>query len=597
MVNPLIYQPSTIEQGPLFAPPTNSFQSLQPQVARPTDYISSGVTNNQKYNELTYKVELYLDNSGNFQNTGTNSRYNINPSAVLNLSIADTVNDWVVDGSITIMYLPEDIDPKQFSDTAQNQRTATGATENAAVLKSYQFRSDGFDLLRVAMVPITDSRSEVKVMQNDPQWYLSYLFSIYDVEDVTSNIPSTAGAFSTYMKCVKMHFRDVRYQVLKTTNLEYSTALSPKALVDPSLANGDNLTGSGRVLYTGDAIQEVFDKAFDVTGNLGLNGRIFAEYGDNTDWDKGAGKLFYTSPANWNADDDIQYLFSHHVASTTLSNGANDLCLLHTNRALRPDQLEPICITPLSEFFKLAGNDPANPGELQLEHFFVTSQTSGPTSHASSPGSTKHRAPLGSSSSKTDLKTAKYGQILSYSFVDMSAEMNSTAFKTTPVYSVDIGKRTFHTEFKNNDVVSARQAISNSYIDKLYKEGSGESLFLTTLHTSKKTTNIFPTFSLNGDNKIVRQRNGFLDLIYTGLFQNACICFKTFGLTLRQSGSFIGIDKVDGASINDYNDKLYGQWFVVKVDHVFEAGVYMNNIYAVKLHRFKDPETKFGSTL
>ena len=559
------------------------------------DFVSSGTSYTQKYNELGYQVELYLDNSGSFTNTGTNNRYTINPSAVLNLSIADTVNDWIVDGSITIMYLPEDIDPAQFADTAQNQKTATGARENGNVLKSYQFRSDGFDLLRVSMVPITDGKSEIKVNPNDPLWYLSYLFSIYDIEDVTSNIPQTPGHLSTYMKCVKMHFRDVRYQILKNTNLEYSTALSPKAFVDPSLANGDNKTGIGRVLNTGDAIREVFDKAFDVTGNLGLNGKILAKYGEGMDWDTGASELFYTSPAGWNADDDLQYLFAHHVSKSSLSNGSGDLCLLHTDRAVKPNELEPICITPLSEFFKKAGNSSDKPGDLQLEHFFVTSQTNS----KATPGSTKHRAPLtaNTSSSTNDLKTSKYGQILSYSFVDMSAEMNASAFRTTPVYSVDIGKRTFQTEFKNNDVVSARQAIANSYIDKLYKEGSGESLFLGTLHNSKKSSNIFPTFSLNGDNKIVRQRNGFLDLIYTGLFQNACICFKTFGLTLRQSGSFIGIDKVDGADINDYNDKLYGQWFVVKVDHVFEAGTYMNNIYAVKLHRFKDPETKFGGTL
>jgi hypothetical protein len=565
------------------------------------DYLSSGTSFDQKYNELTYKTEIYLDNSGNFTNSGTEGRYSINPSAVLNLSIVDTVNDWVVDGSITIMYLPEDINPSQVADTAQAQKTATGARDNGNALRSYQFRSDGFDLLRVSMVPITKGEQtssdtgSIIVSPTDPYWYLSYLFSIYDVEDVTSNIPQTPGFMSAYLKCVKLHFRDVRYQVLKTTNLEYSTALSPKAVVDPSLANGDNNDGKGRVLFTGDAIKEVFDKAFDVDGTLGLNGKTLAKYGEGTDWDIGEGKIFYTSPANWNADDDIEYLFSHHVSKSTLTSGANDLCLLHTNRAAKPNELEPICITPLAEFFKKAGSGSGEPGELQLEHFFVTSQTN----HKPTPGGTKHRAPLdknGNSSTK-DVKTSKYGQILSYSFVDMSAEMNSTSFKTTPVYSVDVGKRTFRVEFKGNDVESARKAIGGSYIDQLYKEGNGENLFLTTLHSTKKTTNVFPTFSLNGDNKIVRQRNGILDLIYTGLFQNACICFKTLGLTLRQSGTFIGIDKIEGAEINDYNDKLYGQWFVVKVDHVFEGGKYYNNIYAVKLHRFADPKTKFGSTL
>ncbi len=574
------------------APTNTAFQFNPGQIP---DFISSGTSFKQKYNELTYDVELYLDNSGSFTNAGTSNRYSINPSAVLNLSISDTVNDWIVDGSITIMYLPEDIDPKQFSDTGMNQRTATGARENGNVLRSYQFRSDGFDLLRVSMVPITDGKSEIQVNPNESLWYLSYLFSIYDVEDVTSNIPQTPGSMSTYMKCIKMHFRDVRYQVLKTTNLEYSTALSPNAFVDPTLANGDNYDGQGRVLRTGDAMREVFNKAFDVNGAFGLDGKILAQYGTGKDWDPGASNLFYTSPAGWNADDDIQYLFSHHVSQTTLTNGANDLCLLHTDRALSRNQLEPICITPLTEFFKKAGNGLDTPGELQLEHFFVTNQTNiKPT-----PGGARHRAPIDrrNSSSSRDIKTAKYGQILSYSFVDMSAEMNSTAFRTTPVYSVDIGKRAFQVEFKNNDVLSARQAIGNSYIDQLYKQGEGENLFLTTLHNTKKTSNIFPTFSLNGDNKMARQRNGFLDLIYTGLFQNACICFKTLGLTLRQSGTFIGIDKVDGADINDYNDKLYGQWFVVKVDHIFEAGKYYNNIYAVKLHRFADPQTKFDKTI
>ena len=98
-------------------------------------------------------------------------------------------------------------------------------------------------------------------------------------------------------------------------------------------------------------------------------------------------------------------------------------------------------------------------------------------------------------------------------------------------------------------------------------------------------------------NEVVRQKNGLLNLIYTGLFQNACICFKTYGLTLRESGTFIGIDKTTGCEDNDYNNKLYGQWFVIKVDHLFEAGAYVNIIYAVKLHRYDDLKANFGGLL
>ena len=183
----------------------------------------------------------------------------------------------------------------------------------------------------------------------------------------------------------------------------------------------------------------------------------------------------------------------------------------------------------------------------------------------------------------------------------MSPEMNNDAFRTKPVYSVDIGKRTFNMQFKNNDVLSARKAITESYIKGLYKQGEGENLFLPTLHKNKKSLNILPTFSLNGENneqgKILRQKNGIHNLLYTGIFQNACISFKTYGLTLRESGTFIAIDKAGGCDNNDYNNKLYGQWFVVRVDHLFEAGIYMNVIYAVKLHRFKELESAFKETI
>jgi hypothetical protein len=576
----------TIGNTPLFTSPATPFQ-YQPNLNNPPSNFSSGKFYSQKYNELFYKVELYLDNSGKFTGGTNDKRYFINPAAVMNLTMTDTVNDWIVDGSILIMYLPEDIDQKQFKTMGQDRATITGAQENAETLNSYQFRSDGFDLLRVMMVPKTDLKSDLKIDEKDPAWYLSHLFSIYDVEDVTSNVPGLEGSMSTYMKCVKLSFRDVRYQILKTTNLEYSTALSPNADFNSGLANQG-------ALYTGEAILEVFNKAL-ADPKLDTGCQEFAVT-SGPNWDIGAGKLFYTSPAGWSADEDIQYLFSHHVSKKSLSTGSNDLCLLHTNRAKTPQDLEPICITPLTDFFAKAGKDKDNPGELQLEHFFTTTQT---TEDEMKGGRTKlFRAPMGGSSSKVDLKTAKYGQILSYSFVDMSADVNSSAFVTTPVYSVDIGKRKFNVEFKNNDVKSARSAIANTYIKELYTEGSAkEDLFLSTIHKTKKSINVFPTFSLNGDNKIARQRNGILDLIYTGLFHNACICFKTFGLTLRQSGTFIGIDKVEGCDDNEYNNKLYGQWFVVKVDHIFEAGTYMNMIYAVKVHRFKANGNGFGETI
>lgn len=562
----------------------------------PTSSFSSGETFEQKYNELFHNVELYLDNSGSM-NGGEDNRFSINPSAVLNLSISDTVNDWVVDGSLLFMYLPEDaeINPKK---AGQNAKTKIqGAKDNGGVLKSYQFRGDGFDILRVMIAPKAtsgDGTNTLSIKENDPAWTLSYVFSIYDVEDV-SNVPGLNGYLSTYMKCIKLHFRDIRYHILRTTNIEYSTTNNSEAVFDPKYDSVDARKQTGGVLKTGTAMLEVLNEVLTnpETGTL-----EFLQINDE-DWDEGQTEIFYTSPAEYSALDDFEYLYAHHLASDSLDGtDSYDLCLLHTKKAEQASYVEPICLTPIKKFFEEAGNGEGSPGKLQVEHFFVTTQTEEFTqSGGGASAVAQYKAPIGGNGTTVDIKTSKYGQILAYSFVDMSADVNSTIFTSTPVYSVNINERKFKIEFEGNEVDTARKAISEAYIKQLYKQGSGDSLFLPTLHKSKEKANVFPAFSLHGDNEFVRQKKGIGNLIYTGLFQNACICFKALGLTIRESGTFIGVDKIEGSEDNDYNNKLYGQYFVVKVDHIFEAGAYTNVIWAIKIHRFKESSVSFGEIL
>ena len=560
--------------------------------------FDSGKYNIQKYNEIEHEVELYLENSGVFDGPPP-IRYYINPAAVLGLQIRDTVNDWVVDGAMTFLYLPVAAAPSSAATGGQPQETIIGGTEAAAkengqMMESYQFRGDGFDLLRVMIVPkAQEGPNAPKIDRTDTKWMLSYVFSITDIEDV-NDIPQLKGPAASYMKCLKLTFHDVRYQMLQTTNLEYSTSIPKDPILSPNM-DSEIAKGLG-VLNTGDLLRDIFNEAIANPEHGGCpEFKIPIE--NNNEWERGAGELFYTSPAGWSAADDVEYVFAHHAADTKLEGledtNISDMCLLHTNRPKAFGKVEDIVLTPLVNFFSKAGDGETTPGELQKEHFFVTSNT-----QKESSASHALKAPIGGDGKNIDFKTDKYGQIISYSFVDMSPTVNSNMFCTKPVYSVDIGKREFNIQFTGNDIISARKAISKTYISKLYKEGSDEEkLFLPVIHKTKKDLNIFPTFSLNGNNPIARQRNGIHNLIYTGLFQNACICFKVMGLTLRESGTFIGIDKTEGCESNDYNNKLYGQWFVVKVDHLFEAGMYTNIIYAVKLHRHKEADFEFEGVI
>lgn len=563
--------------------------------------FSSGKFNIQKYNQLDYKVEFFLDNSGNFDGK-PEFRYTINPAAILSLNIEDMFTNWVVNGSISLLYLPDDAPPAITQKTGNSAETKLvgAAAENGKVLGSYQFRGDGMDMLRVMVVPKTTAGADgISVNENDPKWILSYMFSIFNVEDV-NELPELQGPAASYMKCVKMSFHDVRYQLLKTANIEYSTANSPEAMWNTGMANDG-------ILKTGSAILEIWN---EVLGNPEEGGSIeFIQTKDPEKWDEGSSELFYTSPADWNAADDIEYIFNHHVSKEDLKNSVpsmgtpplKELCIMHTERAQKQIDLEKTCITPLSKFFKRS-TEGSEPGDLQLEHFFVTAQTENEDVNAERTGKS-YKAPVGQTEDR-DLKTFKYGQIISYSMLDMSPIVNSQGFITSPVYSIDVGKRKFNVKFENNDVLTARRLIAETYITELFPKASpNEKLFLPLIHKNKQKRNIFPTFSLNGDKDptgrgdILRQKNGILQLIYTGLFQNACICFKTFGLTLRESGSFIGIDRTEGSENTDFNNKLHGQWFVIKVDHSFEAGAYMNTIYAIKIRRFEEMKLQFPSIL
>lgn len=580
-----------------FAGPSN-FASLNPTQELPKSAFESPSNKKfqKQFNQIFHEIDLYLDNSGNL-NGSEKIRYHINPAAVMNITVTDTFNDWIVGGTMLFMYLPEDAPSSTELDLGQNSKVLyKGAKDNGDVLKSYQFRGDGYDLLRFHVRPLTKNNEGVADTLNinplESKWNMAFLFSVYEVEDV-SDIPNLSGPLTAYMKCLKLYFHDIRYQILRTSNLEYSTATS--SYRTPNFQSG--LANEG-VLYTGDAIQDVMNECL---GKLEIGGSLeFFQLGGDQDWDVGANELFYTSPAGWSAYDDVRYLYSHHVSKKALEGGINDLAVMHTKRPDNVGYLDKICLTPISDLFEKSTNGD-DAGELMLEHFFVTSHSDSDPINKEKHSSYQltYKSPNPIKTGDKVIKTFKYGQIISYSFVDMSPEINSMDFTTKPVYSVDIGKRNFNVKFSNNDVRTARKVLAEAYIKKVYQKSTTnvEELFLPSIHKSKEKSNFFPQFSLNGDNEMTRQKNGIHQLLYTGLFQNACICFKTLGLTIREAGSFIAIDKADGSREDDYNNKLYGQWFVMKVDHVFEGGAYLNVIYAIKIHRFKEKDLKFQETL
>jgi hypothetical protein len=576
-------------------------------------------TYDTKYNQTRHEIEIYLDNGAG---ASDDRRYPINPNAIVNLTIEDTLADWVVRGHLSFYYNPESNlgAPGQYSDKLGQVNESTGIS--SPVQKGfYIFRNDGNDYLRIRIKPNIQDVSNFAaanynnnaVVSDEKHWTISYLFSIYDIEDIDLP-PGARNQASSTMKCLKLYFWDSWYQKLITNYPQYSTALSLAANPEADRLSGE-YSNQG-LINTGLALRELIDLGLsvdttqenytgDVSGYTDPSLQIVynptAPLGE--EWEEGSGKIFYTNPAQINAFDAAEYLLKRHVSNVSINSnnseseeGVHDFSILIKERGPEPTDVGQLTLKPMSSFFKKAGKSQSAPGEYQIEHFFLQAYGNNPGVDRATKS---YRAPISNNSNDTvDFKSLKYNQITNYRFVDISALTNATKFHTTPVHSFDFLNRTFNIDNANNTVTDAREFIAKKYINEIYKGGgNNEDLFTITLDTDKQKKNVCPALSLYGDSSILRQADGIKKLLYVGVFQNMCINFRALGLTSREPGRFIAIDKIDGVESGAFEDKFYGQWFVINVKRVFETEFFYDDITAIKVHRYNPLPLSFTNTL
>jgi hypothetical protein len=533
-----------------------------------------------KFNEQEYEYEIYLDST--FDESETR-RFPINPNAIVNLNIEETLADWVTKGTLTIF---------DSFDGIENTPSTPGILGAGP---KYVFRNDGNDILYIRFHPKLDT---LNLELNPVHWDLVYKFAIYDVEDIDKP-PGAQGAASAATKCKKFYFWDHIYQKMITNTLEYSTAYNENADLN-------------RAIPTGIAMKEVINKAtqpYQFQINL-QNWEDLVGGSNEQDWDEGASKIFYTAPSSNSAYDTLMDIYNRHISTAKYSHSSgvsgprgsswgvsdNDFCVLLRERGPNPGDEGYFCLRPMSVFFEKAGKN--EPGEFQIERFYI--QDYAPESN-SSPG-VKYSPQSQQQNLQKDTVLGQYSQISSYRFVDISPFTNSTEFCNRPVYSFDFLNRTMNINFSQNSVKTARNFITKKYLSRIRTEReNNEKMFLITLDEGKENRNVKPVYSLYGDDNengnLARQADGLQKLLKIGVFQNACISFRVLGSTNREPGRFIAIDKEYGIQDSTFNNKFFGQWFIINVRHIFEAGIYYNEITAVKLHRFKPLDVNIPKTI
>lgn len=499
------------------------------------------VSNILRLNNQDYQVVINLYNT-------QGQIFPINTASVISLIIEEDTRRWYKKGSLVL----------------DNKEYALERRPNEFVSKdlNYKFRNDGRDLLFINIKPVINSDSyDDESPYPSELWEMSYVFSIYDVEDIITGP-------TTQYKNKKLYFWELDHQVMIESSANWSTNDVLYKLY-PDLENYSyQLSDEDRKVPTGYAIQSLLYASLK-------NKTTEPKFSQN--WDPGSSYIFYASPDANFADDDLEYLLHRHVCSSYYGNVEGDSPLLYRDRYSKIWSL-----VSLSRLFNDAVLNKKTAGPLQLEQFLISSANANsviiPSLRHTPQDPLKQRSVfLGQLSSVTN-----------YQFVDMAAIDNTYMFSNYPCYSNSIKRKQFNLDYKDNTAESIKNFFQKNYIEKFGFEVKPNPKALITLNKNKiEAHNLKPSYSY-GATKIDRYADIRNPILRSGLFLNQCLSFTVPGSTFRQINTFIGLDRSTGSVDADFDEKLLGQWFVFKVTHEFTQTTYSNSIVAVKPHADKD---------
>jgi len=505
-----------------------------PQFSTVFNGIAPSTINTLKYNNQKYQLDIIFDNlQGN--------TFQLNVASMVSLDIQENTTDWFRRASLVISNPEKIFEQKITPSTNKNQY--------------YKFRNDGRDIVYIRFKIIDDTDINVAPANIDYNvWGMQYKFAIYDKEDTPGDSPAK--------ETLKLYLWEYDQQILNETALQWSTNEALPTNIIPAYATDDQ-----KLVNTGTAIKSLLNKALAHS-----EPPVFS-----TNWDIGSSKAFYSAPANYTAYDSLNYLLKKHVSSQIGADGGADPCIINRSRYDTVWNLTSFC-----NIFNSAVKynfSTAVAGNLQREIITL-----------SYPGGNDSggflfelpQSPFGRSDGKTNIQHPTTSNITNINFTDMSTIDSTQDMVTTPCYSNDYNNKVFNLEVVSNDITNVKNYIDKNYSNKMRISAKPDTL-VTLNKTKTDTLAVKNVYSLSPDktSRLAESRNFML---MSALYYNTAVSFTALGSPIRESGTFISIEKGKGINMDEFHNKLLGQWFVHTVVHHFTLGQYTNDITAVRVH-------------
>lgn len=426
---------------------------------------------------------------------------------------------------------------------------STSNIQSKGDVDPYIFRGDGRDYLIISTTPniLPDDNLIRKAPLLARQRYnLKYIFSVYNYEDIITEDKD--------LKLKRISFHDYSYQVLKEKTSYFTT--------------GKGTSNSERELKTGQAIQNLITETFKNDYN------IFPSF--DPAWDVGGSNIFYSSPADYKAIDDLSYLLDYHVSGLESDYTP---CILRKNRQ---DVWE---LKSLSKLYKEAyfkgSSQFGDAGGIGIIENFTIGRQDAPAGVSN----TKQRVPAVNTFADS---LADYSVIENFQLSNMTAEDAQTSITTNIVHNYNFQDKMFSIDMLENSFNKNLEIYNKNFV-RTMKGIQGKSPYTNIvsndLRIKNKTINHVYSPAYDSYQRLNVGRNRFL---LSGLFLNTAISFRARGVTAREAGKFITIDRADSQSESTFDSKLLGIYLLTKIEHIFYRGAYTNNIIAVKTYNSDD---------
>jgi len=472
----------------------------------------------------------------------------ITKQSLMEIRIKDSIYDPFTDLSICLMDTDDAF-----------QRTVQG--EGGNKIEGFTYRGDGKDLFYLEINPIRDTK-DVNNINSESNISYNNVFSLRNlyacVDEKTVVIDGYRCKEITCIDSDKKKLLEKKTQTNSTyvINQEDNEETSPTFYRD----------NSERSAPTGKIIRKILTDTLGRKDEDIFHNKVLTVKGEDKsvimNFENGASNVFYTSNADMNAFDDLNYLYEIHV-----SDGDENAFSY-----LKKDYYGgKYTLLSIDEIYKKAVRS-GSAGPYMIENLVIT-------------GATSVSEDKQDSTPVTPVGTASFNNksiIVDCKFYNPSFELLRDQATTKVVHSYDHENKTFNM-FKNESNMSGiKQKFKTIFVDPLGENYEPSILLSPDLDSNTNYENVY---SLYGNDIITAKAFGQNKLLKNLLATNLSVELTCFGQMFRKSGRFISIDRGNNYKGNNFDNKFTGIYYILNVEHNFIGNnEYFNKIYAVKTY-------------